>query len=153
MCARVVSIKPAKKKALTKKAEPVKKAAPAKNNEPLEEYKQQVLSGTISAIPYDRLMIHLRKEKDYDEELKIIKKGISTLKKYYSELQQTSLKKINPKIRELSKKFGKSTGLIDTKGNDVYLPEPLPRWIKRQEMVEAKIKNFAVPKKKKKKTR
>jgi hypothetical protein len=85
-------------------------------------------------------MIHYRKEKAYKEELKVIKKGIATLQKFYTKLQRSSLKKINPKITELSSKIGRSTGLLDKKGKEVYLPEPLPRWIKRQAVVEQKIK-------------
>ena len=97
-------------------------------------------SGSVSTFPYDRLMIHHRKNKEYDEELKVIKKGISVLKKFYANAQRSSLKKINPTIKALSNKIGKSMGLIDKKGNGVYLPEPLPRWIKRQSVVEEKIR-------------
>ena len=107
--------------------------------EPLEEYKEQVKKGVISPIPYERLMIHYRKEKEYAEELKVIKKGIDTFKKYYSKLQGSAIKKQKNKVAELSKIFSKSTGLTDKKGNDKYLPEPLPQWIKRQSVVEKKL--------------
>ena len=108
--------------------------------EPLEEYREQVKKGVFSTLPYERLMIHYRKEKEYAEELKVIKKGVDTFKKFYSKLQQSSIKKQKSKIAELSRKFSKSTGLTDKKGNDTYLPEPLPRWIKRQSVVEQKLK-------------
>jgi hypothetical protein len=129
MAAKIVSIK-----SKHKKQEP---STPA---EPLDEYQKQVSSGSVESLPYDRLMIHFRKNKDYGEELKVIKKGIATLKKFYANAQRSSLKKINPKIKALSHKIGKSMGLIDKKGNEVYLPEPLPRWIKRQHVVEEKIR-------------
>jgi hypothetical protein len=129
MCAQVISIKKDHKQDNESPAE-----------EPLDEYKKQVAAGTVSTLPYDRLMIHYRKEKEYAEELKVIKKGIATLQKFYAKLQTSSLKKINPKIKALSSKIGKSTGLLDKKGKDVYLPDPLPRWIKRQAVVEQKIK-------------
>jgi hypothetical protein len=108
--------------------------------EPLELYQQQVQQGIFSPIPYDRLMIHYRKAKDYDAELKVIKKGIDVFKKFYAGVQGANAKRKRSKIAELSKKISKSTGLTDKKGNDVYLPEPLPRWIKRQAVVEEKIK-------------
>ena len=108
--------------------------------EPLEEYREQVMKGVFSTLPYERLMIHYRKEKEYAEELKVIKKGVDTFKKFYANLQQSSIKKQKSKIAELSRKFSKSTGLTDKKGNDTYLPEPLPRWIKRQSVVEQKLK-------------
>jgi hypothetical protein len=128
MCARVISIKNRRKQ---------QEESPAE--EPIDEYKKQVAAGTVSTLPYDRLMIHYRKGKQYREELKVIKKGITTLQKFYAKLQTSTLKKINPKIKLLSSKIGKSTGLLDKKGKDVYLPDPLPRWIKRQAVVEQKI--------------
>jgi hypothetical protein len=129
MSAQVISIKKRQKQ---------QKESPAE--EPFDEYKKQVAAGTVSTLPYDRLMIHYRKEKEYNEELKVIKKAIATLQKFYAKTQRTSLKKINPKIKALSSKIGRSTGLVDKKGNDIYLPDPLPRWIKRQAVVEQKIK-------------
>lgn len=108
--------------------------------EPLDEYREQVKKGVFSPLPYERLMIHFRKEKDYAEELNVIKKGIETFKKFYSNLQGSAIKKQKVKITELSRKISKSTGLTDKKGNDTYLPEPIPRWIKRQAVVEQKLK-------------
>jgi hypothetical protein len=108
--------------------------------EPLDEYREQVRQGVFSPLPYDRLMIHYRKEKDYAEELKVIKKGIDTFKKFYSNLQSSAIKKQKSKVAELSRQFSKHAGLTDKKGNNTYLPEPLPRWIKRQSVVEQKIK-------------
>jgi hypothetical protein len=108
--------------------------------EPLELYSKQVEAGIFSTLPYDRLMIHYRKEKEYEKELGIIKKAIATFRNYYNEKQSDILKtKISPKIKALSKKISKSTGLLDKKGNVTYLPEPLPRWMKRQAVVEQKI--------------
>jgi len=108
--------------------------------EPLDEYREQVEKGIFSPAPYDRLMIHYRKEKNYPEELKVIKQAIGTFKKYYADLQGSAIKKQKSKITELSRKISKSTGLTDKKGNDTYLPEPIPRWIKRQSVVEQKLK-------------
>lgn len=107
---------------------------------PLAEYREQVNEGVFSALPYDRLMIHYRKEKNYTEELKVIKKGIDTFKKFYTRLQSSSIKKQKIKVAELSRQFSRHAGLTDKKGNSTYLPEPLPRWIKRQSVVEQKIK-------------
>ncbi|HUQ66713.1 MAG TPA: hypothetical protein VM101_11185 [Flavitalea sp.] len=108
--------------------------------EPLDEYHKQVDKGIFTPDPYDRLMIHYRKEKNYAEELKIIIKGIATFRKHYSDLQASTIKKQKRNIADLSRKISKSTGLVDKKGNDTYLPEPIPRWIKRQSVVELKLK-------------
>jgi hypothetical protein len=108
--------------------------------EPLDEYREQVKQGVFSSLPYDRLMIHYRKQKEYEEELKVIKKAIDTFKNFYAKLQATAIKKQKSKVAELSRKFSRQAGLTDKKGNDTYLPEPLPRWIKRQAAVEQKMR-------------
>lgn len=107
--------------------------------EPIEQYKEDVKNKVINALPYDRLMIHYRKEKNYPEELEIIKQGITNFKKYFAQHQRATVKKKKSSIEELSRMINKSTGLTDKKGNELYLPEPLPKWIKRQATVEAKL--------------
>jgi len=109
--------------------------------EQLDIYKEQVKNGVFSPLPYERLMIHYRKEKEYAEELKVIKKGIEVFKKHYSSLQAAVVKRKKSSIEELSRKISRSTGLSDKKGNTIYLPEPLPRWTKRLSIVQQKIKN------------
>lgn len=104
--------------------------------EPIEQYTEDVKKGVIDPVPYERLMVHYRKEKNYDEELKVIKKAIATFKKYFAD-RPTSKKK--GKVAELSKIFSKKAGLTDKKGNEIYLPEPLPKWVKRQATVEQKL--------------
>lgn len=108
--------------------------------EPIDLYKEQVAKGVFDPLPYNRLMIYYRKEKSYAEELKVIKKGIDTFKKFYENLQGSVVKSKRSKIAELSKKISKSTGLTDKKGAHIFLPEPLPKWIKRQATVEQKLK-------------
>jgi hypothetical protein len=107
--------------------------------EPIEEYIEDIKKGVINPLPYERLMIHYRKNKQFDDELKVIKKGIDVFKKFYSKQQSPRVKK-KSKIVELSRKISKSAGLLDKKGNDIYLPEPLPRWIKRQSVTEQKLR-------------
>jgi hypothetical protein len=139
MCATVIKLKSA--------ASAQEKPA----GEPISEYINQVADKTVSTVPYERLMIYYRKQKEYDKEVQVIKKGIASLKDFYSGLQKGALKrKINPKVKALSKKLGTSMGLIDKKGNDVYLPDPLPKWIKRQKVAEEKLKKQKERNKKKK---
>ena len=108
--------------------------------EPIELYKQKVAAGVFDALPYNRLMIHYRREKDYTAELKVIKKAIETFKKFYAGMQSSVVKSKRSKIAELSQKISKSTGLTDKKGQHIYLPEPIPQWMKRQATVEKKLK-------------
>jgi hypothetical protein len=104
-------------------------------------FKQQVQGKVKDPFPYDRLMIHYRKEKDYAEELNVIKKAISIFREMYASAAEKSFKKHNQsKVKTLSKQLRQKMGLVDKKGNELYLPEPLPRWIKRQATVEEKIK-------------
>jgi hypothetical protein len=125
--------------------------------DPVDIYKQQVMEGVKVADPYDRLMIHYRKLKQYNDELNVIKKAIATFRKMYAEITSRTLKSFNQrKIKSLSEEFNKKMGLLDKKGKEIYLPEPIPRWIKRQSIVEEKIKKQShtgklQPKKKKKK--
>jgi hypothetical protein len=129
----------------------VVKPVPDQPEEPIDEYLNAVQSGTAATLPYDRLMIYYRKEKNYQEELNIIRKGIDTLKKFYANLQKETLgRKINPKIKALSKQISKTTGLHDKKGNEVFLPDPLPRWMKRESVVLEKLKKQKSKGKKKK---
>jgi hypothetical protein len=121
--------------------------------EPIEQYIKDVEDATIDPLPYQRLMIWYRKEKMYEEELKIINKGIDALKKYYAGQQkQLSGRKINSSVKALSSKISKSMGLHDKKGNELFLPEPLPKWIQRKEVVQGKLtkaKKVTVKKKRK----
>lgn len=127
MCAKVITIKNGGKQNI--------------EEEPLAQYRKEVDEGTFSTLPYERLMIHYRKQQDYAEEVKVIRKGISALKGFYAGLQKSALhKKINTKVKALSRKLGTSMGLIDKKGNDLYLPDPLPKWIRRQKVAEDKWK-------------
>ena len=114
---------------------------PDEPDEPIDQYLREVKSGTTSILPYDRLMIYFRKNKMYAEELDVIQRGINTLKKYYANQQSKTLRhKKSTSIKLLSEKIGKSTGLFDKKGNDLFLPEPLPRWMKRKEVTQKKLK-------------
>ena len=83
--------------------------------------------------PYNRLMIIYRRLKRPKDELRVIKAGISVF--------EASLKpkRSSRKLAELSKAMMKSTGLTDKKGNLVYHPEPIGRWIKRKLVVEKKL--------------
>lgn len=129
-------------------------AQPDEPNEPIDRYVQEVEAGTLNPFPYERLMIWYRKQKMYQEELKTIEKGINNLKKAYADQQKQALGgKIKPSIKALSNKISKSMGLHDKKGNNIYLPEPIPKWLKRKQVVEGKMKPKKTAAKKKTKKR
>ena len=124
---------------------------PEDPDEPIDRYINEVNAGTISTIPYERLMIWYRKQKMYKEEVVVIDKAIATFRQFYADQQKQTLgRKISPALRALSNKISKSMGLHDRKGNALYLPEPLPKWIKRRDVASEKLRKQASPGTKKK---
>ena len=124
-------------------AEIFDKARDAESNGNLEDaaalYEGLVKENNSDELVFDRLMIIYRKLKLYKDELRIINKGI----KVFEDLQKKPAARKSEKqqkLATLSDAFMKSAGLKDKKGNLVYIPEPLARWIKRKSIVEKKLK-------------
>ena len=113
-------------------------------SEDITLYEQQIKSGTVDPFPYDRLMIYYRKQKDLKKELQIINRALKVFTDHLKTKTGKLLKggKSQAAIKRLSAKINLSSGLIDKKGNPTYLPEPLPRWTKRKQAVQDKLKNF-----------
>jgi hypothetical protein len=116
----------------------------AEISENINLYEEQIKTGTTDPLPYDRLMIYYRKQKEYRKELQIINRALKVfdeqLKRQGSQL--FSVAKSRTAIKKLSEKFGKLSGLMDKKGNPKFIPEPLARWTKRKQTVEQKIKKI-----------
>ena len=70
----------------------------------------------------------------------LINKGIRTFEEFY---QKRSEKLIAGKktATQLSNALAKSLGQRGKKVQELYYPEPIPKWIKRREMVEKKLGN------------
>lgn len=85
---------------------------------------------------YDRLMIAYRKLKDPKKEMQVIKTGIDA----FDELYKKSKKTPDRKVIQISKALQKATGLLDKKGELLYRPEPIGRWLKRKTTVEKQLK-------------
>ena len=100
-----------------------------------EDYEEAIKHNPLAEKAYDRLMILLRKEKDYRGELKLINAGIKAFETFYK-----SRKSRSKKIAEVSEKLNKAFGFTDKKGNAVYDPEPIARWKKRRVTVLKRIK-------------
>jgi len=121
----------------------IKKAEEAEDNEQLDEavrlYRETMKVEPSYELPYDRLMVIYRKQKNYKEELKVINEGI----RFFSEQHENKQKEMignNKKIAQLSNALMKSVGLKDKKGKSIYYPEPVPKWQKRKQVVEKKLK-------------
>lgn len=100
----------------------------------IEQFQTAVNSGDTDPHPYDRLMIHYRKEKNYKDELRVINKALKIFNDQLKRQQSAMYKgvKSRSKIQQLSTNISKSVGIN-------YLPEPLARWTKRKQTVEEKI--------------
>jgi tetratricopeptide (TPR) repeat protein len=102
-------------------------------------YEEIVKQNPVEEFPYDRLMIIYRKLKRYNDELKVINRGIKVYENFYKKpVRKNSTKQ--KQVVSLSDAFMKSSGLADKKGNLLYLPEPISRWTKRKAVVEKKLK-------------
>ena len=88
--------------------------------------------------PYNRLMIIYRKLTWYEEELKIIKKGITNFEALYQKKSERLIGK-NQSVARLSNALAKSLGQKGKKTDPLYYPEPIPKWMKRQKVVEKKL--------------
>lgn len=88
--------------------------------------------------PYNRLMIVYRKLTWYEEELKTIKKGIAAFEEWYLKKSERLLGK-NQTVNRLSNALAKSLGQKGKKPKNVYYPEPILKWMKRQKVVEKKL--------------
>jgi tetratricopeptide (TPR) repeat protein len=102
-------------------------------------YEQLIKENRPDELPFDRLMIIYRKLKQYKDELRIINEGIRLFEDFYKKPTRRKSEK-QQKLSTLSNAFMKSAGLKDKKGNLLYVPEPLSRWIKRKAVVEKKLK-------------
>ena len=108
------------------------------NDHPLaiKLYREALKEDPLHIHSYDRLMKIYRQEKDYKKEVAIINAGIKAYEKYY----KARSGKHSGKVNEISEKLNKSFGLVDKKGNQLYNPEPIGKWLKRRETVNKKLK-------------
>lgn len=100
-------------------------------------YQTIIKKEPLNEFAYSRLMIIYRKAKEYKKELSVIKSGLKAFIDFHKSKTKRSLQ--NSKVSRLSKSILKSTGLLDTKGKQIYQIEPIGRWEKRRILVEKKM--------------
>jgi hypothetical protein len=105
-------------------------------------YEKNIKKGLADSFPFDRLLVIYRKQKRYKDELRVINKGIEVFSRQIEKQQQQLLKNSTNKnqLKRLSTLFGKKVGLVNKKGDDMYVPAPVGRWLKRKEVVKKKLK-------------
>jgi tetratricopeptide (TPR) repeat protein len=114
----------------------------AEENNELEKaakiYERAIKSEPHEELPYNRLMIIYRKLTRYEDELNTIKKGIKAFEDLYQKKSEKLLGK-NKSVERLSNALAKSLGQKGKKTETTFYPEPIPKWIKRQIVVEKKL--------------
>ena len=85
-------------------------------------------------------MIIYRKEKEYKDELRVIKRGIEVFQQTFKGRVKDSLARrvSNKKLEELSNAIIKISG---QKKEQLQFPDPIDKWLKRKEIVEKKLKS------------
>lgn len=124
------------------KAELLTEAKQAEADNDLEKaeafYQKLIKADPHNEVPYNRLMIIYRKQKETEKELQIIKKAIGAFEDMYASSVKTPKSK---KVSSLSNAFLKMTGLADKKGKLLHLPEPLAKWNRRKTILDKKMKS------------
>ena len=117
-------------------------AKEAEENNELEKaakiYERAVKMEPHEEQPYNRLMIIYRKLKQYEDELRTIKKGINAFEELHQKKSERILKK-SQSVARLSNALAKSLGQKGKKAEPLYYPEPIPKWMQRQKTVEKKL--------------
>lgn len=117
-------------------------AKEAEENAELEKaaklYERAIKQEPHEEQPYNRLMIIYRKLTWYEEELKTIKKGIAAFEELYQKKADKLIGKSRT-IARLNTALAKSLGQKGKKAEPIYYPEPIPKWMKRQVVVEKKL--------------
>lgn len=117
-------------------------AKDAEENNELEKaakiYERTIKAEPHEELPYNRLMVIYRKLTLYEDELKTIKKGIAAFEELYQKKSERLLGK-NKSVERLSNALAKSLGQKGKKTETTYYPEPIPKWMKRQKVVEKKL--------------
>lgn len=112
------------------------KQAEEKENwsEAIKNYQEVVKQDPHYELPYDRLMVIFRKQKRYEDELKLINKGLKSFGDLYKKKSEKRSSK-NKQLDKLSQALIRKAGL----GKNEFIPQPISKWLKRKEMVEKKL--------------
>jgi len=109
-------------------------------NKAIRFYEQNIKEEYADKLAFERLMIIYRKQKEYKEELRVIKRGIEVFQKNMRERVKHSLARrvSDKKLEQLSSAILKITG---QKKEELHFPDPIDKWLKRKEIVEKKLKS------------
>jgi tetratricopeptide (TPR) repeat protein len=101
-------------------------------------YEQNIKEDYADEFAFERLIIIYRKQAEYKNELRVIKRGIELFEQSMKEHLKHSLSRHidGKKLEQLSNAIMKKSGL---KKAELHFPDPIDKWIKRKEVVEKKL--------------
>ncbi len=101
-------------------------------------YEQNIKEDYADEFAFERLIIIYRKQAEYKNELRVIKRGIELFEQSMKEHLKHSLSRHidGKKLEQLSNAIMKKSGL---KKAELHFPDPIDKWIKRKEIVEKKL--------------
>src|SRR6186997_1549030 len=89
----------------------------------IQLYKILIRKNDLEPLYYDRLMILYRGQRDYQNELEVVNKGIKAFEVYFAGRAEKRFSKHKQQVTKLSNALMKKIGLKEK--NHEYLPEPL----------------------------
>jgi hypothetical protein len=109
-------------------------------NKAIRFYEQNIREDHADKFAFERLMVIYRKDKEYKNELRVIKRGIEVFQKKFKERVKHSLARrvSDTKLEQLSNAIIKISG---QKKEELHFPDPVDKWLKRKEVVEKKLRN------------
>lgn len=109
-------------------------------NKAIRFYEQNIREDYADKFAFERLMIIYRKQKEYRDELRVIKRGIEVFQQNFKDRVKHSLAKrvSDRKLEQLSNAILKISG---QKKEELSFPDPVDKWLKRKQIVEKKIKS------------
>jgi hypothetical protein len=109
-------------------------------NKAIRFYEQNIREDHADKFAFERLMVIYRKDKEYKNELRVIKRGIEVFQKKFKERVKHSLARrvSDKKLEQLSNAIIKISG---QKKEELHFPDPVDKWLKRKEIVEKKLKD------------
>lgn len=105
-------------------------------------YEKELGKGHNNLLPYERLMVLYRRQKNFREELHVLNRAIDFLQLKLATHQKElfSHKPGRNKLLSKSRALAQKIGLLSKKGDHLLLPQPLEKWINRKKIVQKKIK-------------
>lgn len=107
-------------------------------NKAVKLYEQNIRENYADEFAFERLMIIYRKQKEYENELRVIERGIEVFQQRIEDHLKHSLARHvdDKKLEQLSNAIIKKSGL---KKEAIHFPDPIDKWLKRKEIVEKKL--------------